>query len=754
MEYFQPDLSIEDYKNVFANFKPIGIHNQSQANSISGQGYLVDYNKFQTLKNLVDEIYKKLPKDYYQKIIPNPNIINPHINSIKSQLLTTENIANIKYLIEKGQSFILIDENTCQFICKKNEAGNTNNRITYKIQDDYLIINPEMGDQLKFRSNKNNIIDKSSIIEVNGNNNATTAIPTQVPQIPADNWRKRYNDSLNYFTNEKDIITKLNSKTSQPFQGYLVEQRWIDKWKQYSYYNYIRNNFLEKSLTINENVIQNGIMEEHLRNKLNYDEVNNIDNFIIKDEKQMKEIVLPNKPTYVLLNETFLKEFPKSQITPIVFNLSNQNILKDFSNGETLVCQTNNNILNNPKIQTKIYHSYILQHLIRFYYFNKELKSPNNSFQNNCCPIFLVSSSIIDKFKESYTLMELIKSLENQKILEGVNYHNYDNQNIKIMQYLNEKRKDYINKIIPMEEKEKTTFSDKENIFEIKCVNNQRNLLYIDNFDMIDKKFADFLNQKFDKLIQFPGSFIKVKDKIFLTIVFNTSYIFEIVDVNQQNGKIVVDYLIQVLNMNNNTNIDSYVNSIYQFLIKNEIKNIRNPMAIGNNIILSFHPINKTFNQNLFPIPNENIGNINNNFNNNNFNQNIVKAPISPNVPINQIAGPLGDVKPNFTSRPLVGLENIGATCYMNSTVQCLCNITKFVNYFKYHDYIKEIVKNDTNNQKLTTAFKILIEELYPEKLSKNYLLQHPEAQTAINQKHHYAPRNFKDTISRMNPLF
>ena len=101
MEYFQPDLSIEDYKNVFANFKPIGegIHNQSQANSISGQGYLVDYNKFQTLENSVDAIYQRLPKDFNQKIIPYHYMINSPESSIKSQLLTTENVANIKNFI-------------------------------------------------------------------------------------------------------------------------------------------------------------------------------------------------------------------------------------------------------------------------------------------------------------------------------------------------------------------------------------------------------------------------------------------------------------------------------------------------------------------------------------------------------------------------------------------------------------------------------------------------------------------------------
>ena len=37
-----------------------------------------------------------------------------------------------------------------------------------------------------------------------------------------------------------------------------------------------------------------------------------------------------------------------------------------------------------------------------------------------------------------------------------------------------------------------------------------------------------------------------------------------------------------------------------------------------------------------------------------------------------------------FNIPPLIGLDNIGASCYMNAILQCLCNIPKLVNYFKY----------------------------------------------------------------------
>ena len=119
------------------------------------------------------------------------------------------------------------------------------------------------------------------------------------------------------------------------------------------------------------------------------------------------------------------------------------------------------------------------------------------------------------------------------------------------------------------------------------------------------------------------------------------------------------------------------------------------------------------------------------------------------------------DITKDFRSKPLIGFENIGATCYMNATIQCLCNIKNLVEYFKYSNHLKKIVEEeDINKEKLCSAFKRLIENSYPYELSENfnnYKVRNPNKKIPIYHnlsKKSYAPENFKETISRMNPLF
>ena len=98
-------------------------------------------------------------------------------------------------------------------------------------------------------------------------------------------------------------------------------------------------------------------------------------------------------------------------------------------------------------------------------------------------------------------------------------------------------------------------------------------------------------------------------------------------------------------------------------------------------------------------------------------------------------------IKNNFNKAPNIGLENIGATCYMNATLQCFCHIEKFVNFFKSSKQIIDIYKN--KKETLSYSFKLLIDELWPSNFNNSKY-----------RKKYYAPQEFKKKISKMNPLF
>ena len=91
----------------------------------------------------------------------------------------------------------------------------------------------------------------------------------------------------------------------------------------------------------------------------------------------------------------------------------------------------------------------------------------------------------------------------------------------------------------------------------------------------------------------------------------------------------------------------------------------------------------------------------------------------------------------------------------MNATLQCLSQIKQLTDYFKYHDYVNVVISKYKSlpNQKpcLTKSYKNLIENLWP---SNNPNLLDYKNTFQNNNNTYYAPYDFKNKISTMNPLF
>jgi len=96
----------------------------------------------------------------------------------------------------------------------------------------------------------------------------------------------------------------------------------------------------------------------------------------------------------------------------------------------------------------------------------------------------------------------------------------------------------------------------------------------------------------------------------------------------------------------------------------------------------------------------------------------------------------------SYPKPTLVGLNNIGATCFMNSTLQCLSQTKDLTNFFLDEKNKNKITNNNIalknkNLLQLSPAFSELINKLWDNNGSKSF-----------------SPNNFMNIINNMNPLF
>ena len=91
---------------------------------------------------------------------------------------------------------------------------------------------------------------------------------------------------------------------------------------------------------------------------------------------------------------------------------------------------------------------------------------------------------------------------------------------------------------------------------------------------------------------------------------------------------------------------------------------------------------------------------------------------------------------------PLIGLNNIGATCFMNATLQCLSQTKSLTNYFLNEKNRDRIMNNNINiknknEPQLSPIYLELIQKLWDKNGNKSF-----------------SPNNFMNVIEIMNPLF
>ena len=131
----------------------------------------------------------------------------------------------------------------------------------------------------------------------------------------------------------------------------------------------------------------------------------------------------------------------------------------------------------------EIYNTYnfgLLKHLFKNPFFKLQLSSTKNEFSS----AYIVNKEVISKIKGLYNLKdEILPIFDNEKILEGITYQNFDDKK-KIINHIYKNKIDFLNKIKKFEEPGGIIFNETECIIkEAKFVGNP-NLKYYFNFEI------------------------------------------------------------------------------------------------------------------------------------------------------------------------------------------------------------------------------------------------------------------------------
>ena len=89
----------------------------------------------------------------------------------------------------------------------------------------------------------------------------------------------------------------------------------------------------------------------------------------------------------------------------------------------------------------------------------------------------------------------------------------------------------------------------------------------------------------------------------------------------------------------------------------------------------------------------------------------------------------------------LIGLNNIGAASFMNSTLQCLSQTEALTNYFLKEENLHRIINNNLAKKNETPQLSPIFLQLIKKLWSKEKMIW-------------FSPINFMSTVEKMNPLF
>jgi len=240
-----------------------------------------------------------------------------------------------------------------------------------------------------------------------------------------------------------------------------------------------------------------------------------------------------------------------------------------------------------------------------------------------------------------------------------------------------------------------------------KIKNNVANIkqnTYTNNNDLFNYPYTNIsnnINYNSDNIDQYSNITSETGSKINYNPYFNIP--------NQTVEDNYEDYFKYFTNNESNTNTQNDIYNINnEYLIDNygqNNNNFSNQITISNNNNIQIDQNQESV------VNNDNINNnnINTTYNNNSNQISIVPIKFNKSQELFQL--------PNKYYFHKIGLQNIGSTCYMNATLQCLLHVNTLFSYFrnKYHLEIENLQKlNDSvpTKGKISLAFFEIINSI------------------------------------------